>query len=268
MHRTASVLFESSHAAQMAFQYLNGLRLGGSVVRAGFSLGVSEPALQSLAAADDGEIVDSHRPALAKHARMSDLVDELNGGVSLSAEARASLMEKLKACYRGESDLLDDGDADHAISDGPKQRDTRAGSSGERHAPLEGLPGVISSLVPFVPSRVVVLKNAFRPPLGSREEALALFQDIAQECLKAGPVANLALDPEGDGLVFVRFETVFAAQSAITLLNGRFYDRAKIAAMFYPEVLMKAGTDISPADDQERSALPSRSLPSPSPPSH
>jgi len=59
-----------------------------------------------------------------------------------------------------------------------------------------------------------------------------LEDDVRQECEeKYGEVVHIAVDPTGDGEIYVKFKTVDGGEKAMKGLNGRYFDGKQISAM-------------------------------------
>lgn len=58
-----------------------------------------------------------------------------------------------------------------------------------------------------------------------------LEDDVKEECQnKYGTVVHIALDPNTQGDIYVKFETVQGGENAIKGLNGRFFGGRQITA--------------------------------------
>lgn len=201
-------------------------------MRVGMSLPMTEECLQHLQLNEHHEAVDSHSPVLRHSAKLNDLSSD--GGVAMTPEKRLALMEKLRACYDKSAPTSSSSDSTSSSSSSLSQTPSQ---DFPPFAPHAGLPGVIANLVPFKPSRSIFLRNLFSPPLLDPLLASEIEEDVREECASFGPVVDVFLDPLSDGHLFVKFETVIAAQNAIQRLNGRLFDGLVVSAMFYPEPL-------------------------------
>ncbi|KAK9472801.1 uncharacterized protein V1510DRAFT_445035 [Dipodascopsis tothii] len=199
-------LRESSEAALE----LNGFKLGGRPIRVGLGNEKinSEPPQTIIsrlnAPSSHGPTLDTrvnfksrddHKPT---GALASALDDADVSGVSFNPVSRESLMKKL---MRKEDAL--------PVPDGPR----RAAA-----APA--------------PSRCVVLSNMFD---AAEEEGsdwvTELEEDVKAECEeKYGRVAHIAVDPNSQGEIFVKFDTLAGGEKAIQGLNGRFFGGRQISA--------------------------------------
>ncbi|GME25034.1 rna splicing factor [Neofusicoccum parvum] len=81
-------------------------------------------------------------------------------------------------------------------------------------------------------SRCVVLKNMFDPTEEEGEIWMKeLEDDVKEECQeKYGTVVHIALDPNTQGDIYVKFDTVQGGENAIKGLNGRFFGGRQITA--------------------------------------
>jgi RNA-binding protein 39 len=48
------------------------------------------------------------------------------------------------------------------------------------------------------------------------------------ECRKFGEVRHIAVDPDSDGHIYLKFDSIKAAQRAIDGLNGRYFAKRQV----------------------------------------
>ncbi|KZT57131.1 splicing factor, CC1-like protein [Calocera cornea HHB12733] len=146
-----------------------------------------------------------------RYQSQSDSLDESGGG-NLNAASRQALMQKL------------------ARIDPPKATTT----------PMANLPKVAMQ------SRSVLLRNMFREPEQEAADngpnwAKELTDDVKQECAdKYGPVDFIKLEPDSQGEIYVKFQTIEAASKAVEGLNGRYFGGQAIQAAFISDAILQA----------------------------
>lgn len=81
-------------------------------------------------------------------------------------------------------------------------------------------------------SRCVLLRNMFDPAEEEGENWIKeLEEDVRQECEeKYGHVVHIALDPNSQGDIYLKFDRVQGGENAIKGLNGRFFGGRQISA--------------------------------------
>jgi len=106
------------------------------------------------------------------------------------------------------------------------------GANDKRHtvqvsAPTKPLPVNVPQA-----SRCVVLRNMFDPSEEEGDEWIKeLEDDVRAECeTKYGHVVHIALDPNTQGDIYVKFDRVQGGENAIQGLNGRFFGGRQISA--------------------------------------
>lgn len=140
------------------------------------------------------------------------------GGMKLSAQSRANLMNRLAA---------------NAGIEVPKMPDfAKSVASPVETDETELMQGVLGPASP-IPTPCVLLKNAFDPaqetePCWNED----IQSDIRDECSKFGRVLFLHLDKDSKGCVYIKFDNVQAAVAAQKTLHGRWYNQRKLYADF------------------------------------
>lgn len=155
----------------------------------------------------------------------SALDDTDVAGVNFSNYSRDALMRKL------------------ARTDEPAESKDQQRKAAKPKEPAKPLPVSVSQA-----SRCVLLRNMFDPAeyvtncstmfianIPAREEGDAwvkeLEDDVKAECeSKYGKVVHIALDPNTQGDIYLKFDRVSGGEAAIQGLNGRFFGGRQISA--------------------------------------
>ncbi|KAG0135289.1 hypothetical protein HOY82DRAFT_632249 [Tuber indicum] len=116
-----------------------------------------------------------------------------------------------------------------------KKTKSPAASNGKDLPLRQKLPEKVTKTLPLdVPmaSRCVVLKNMFDPAEETGDAWIKdLEDDVKTECEnKYGHVVHIALDPNSQGEIYIKFEKVQGGEKAIQGLNGRFFGGRRISA--------------------------------------
>ncbi|CAG8451566.1 13186_t:CDS:10, partial [Acaulospora colombiana] len=126
-------------------------------------------------------------------------------GLALNAQSRVELMQKLAR----DTDLIAPTTAP-VLSEPPKPVQPRVN-----------------------PTRCVLLKNMFNPEDETESNwAEELEDDVKTECEKFGTVVHISVDKESEGDIYMKFDSVPAAQNAVNGLNGRWFGGNQISAVF------------------------------------
>jgi len=106
------------------------------------------------------------------------------------------------------------------------------GAGQDRPRPVEKAPPKPLPVSVNMASRCVVLKNMFDPAEESGENWVKdLEEDVKAECEnKYGKVVHIAVDPNSQGEIYVKFDRVSGGEKAIQGLNGRFFGGRRISA--------------------------------------
>jgi RNA-binding protein 39 len=141
-------------------------------------------------------------------------------GVALTAQSRAALMTKLG---RG------------TFMPGIQQLD--AGLS-----LIPGLlpqPGAPSISAPMIqPTTCVVVKNMFDPKTETEGFEHDIREDVEEECKQFGRIKHIFVDKSSaQGVVYLRFDSISAAQQCIKQFNGRWFASRQISADFVADSL-------------------------------
>ncbi|KAL1929851.1 hypothetical protein VTP01DRAFT_1005 [Rhizomucor pusillus] len=143
------------------------------------------------------------------------LDDDETAGLALNSLSRAELMQKLAA---RRTDVMEDN---------PPPRPEPA-------APAR--PNI-----PMKAVRTIMLDNMFNPAEETDPDWVKdLEADVKQECLQFGDVEHIHVNEDSLGEVYLKFDSVGAAEKAINALNGRWFGGKKISAVFVPEAIYNA----------------------------
>ncbi|XP_073022259.1 uncharacterized protein [Primulina eburnea] len=160
-------------------------------------------------------------------ANITDLDDDDGSGLSLNAQSRALLMQKLDRTGTVSSRGL-------SLPSAPLGLSSAHGPPGLAAAVLS-IPAVTGpSIDPVgVPSECLLLKNMF----DTQSEAETNFdldvkEDVQDECSKFGKLKHIYVDKDSAGCVFLRFENTQSSTAAQRALHGRWFAGKMITASF------------------------------------
>ncbi|KAE9608727.1 putative splicing factor, RBM39, splicing factor RBM39, linker [Lupinus albus] len=164
-------------------------------------------------------------------AKSADFDDD-EGGLSLNAQSRAMLMQKLDrsglASSIGLPIVNGSAPAQQAIS-------LPIGNPGMVPAtvlPSQFMPTPVAEPVGN-PSECLLLKNMFDPMTETEPDFdLDIKDDVQEECSKHGRVKHIYVDKRSAGFVYLRFETVEAASAAQREMHNRWFARRLISAVY------------------------------------
>jgi len=218
------VEFQSIADAQKAVSHLNGFDLAG------------QPLKVELMAPPAGAMPVTGGPA-------TEMLDDNElGGVHVSAQSRASLMQKLAR----NTDLV--GQQPPVGMGPPPGLPPGAlpppGMMPPSHPPPPvGVPGAFMPAGQAAPSQYLLLNNMFDP---AKEEDvdfhLDIQEDVKEECEgKFGQVVLVVADKANpNGLVYLQFDGVDSAVKAQAGLQGRFFAGKMISATYLAESVFHA----------------------------
>jgi RNA-binding protein 23/39 len=200
----ARVRYESVDSAIAAQVYTNGMSLCRVPIVVAFDIG-GDMSLATRASAKLNGAPKNNTP------RVNDLTDNGQGLVPLTNERRADLMAKLAGASTGA---------------------TAEGEPTSRNQPI-----IMASGCP--PSPCLMLRHMFDPAKEEEEDFDADIElDVREECEQQfGKVVHIFVDKNSMGTVYLRLESVEAAERARLKLNGRLFDGNHIAADFLPLAL-------------------------------
>ncbi|OVA00238.1 RNA recognition motif domain [Macleaya cordata] len=168
-------------------------------------------------------------------ANAADFDDDDGGGLSLNAQSRAMLMQKLDRTGIATSIA---GSLGVPLVNGPASNQQTVG------LPINVQAGVAPALPALVatspasepvgnPSECLLLKNMFDPTTETEPDFdVDIKEEVYEECSGFGPVKHIYVDKHSAGYVYLRFETVAAAASAQRAMHMRWFARRLISAIF------------------------------------
>lgn len=169
-----------------------------------------------------------------------DLDDDDGGGLSLNAQSRALLMQKLDRSGTASSTGLT---AAATIPGAASVISPLVAPLVQGSVPaVAGLPGAVilpvvnipTALDPVgVPSECLLLKNMFDPKTETEPDFdLDIKEDVQEECSKFGKLRHIFVDKNSSGFVYLRFENTQGAMNAQRALHGRWFAGNMITATY------------------------------------
>ncbi|EOA32736.1 hypothetical protein CARUB_v10016041mg [Capsella rubella] len=206
----------------------NALNLNGQLEIAGRAIKVS-------AVTDQTEV-----PEAGQTQTTGDLDDDDGGGLSLNAQSRALLMQKLDRSGTASSTGLTTAASIHGgvSTISPLAAPALLQGSFPAVAGLAGagiIPGVIPAVLDPVgiPSECLLLKNMFDPSTETEPHFDEdIKEDVKEECSKFGQLDHIYVDKNSVGFVYLRFENTQAAMGAQRALHGRWFAGKMITATY------------------------------------
>ncbi|XP_028765957.1 RNA-binding protein 39 isoform X2 [Neltuma alba] len=177
--------------------------------------------------------VTDHVGSQDTNAKTADFDDD-EGGLTLNAQSRALLMQKLD---RSGIATSIGGSAGVPIVNGsfPAQQSVSLPSApGLMPTPTPPTQIVPSTVVEPAgsPSECLLLKNMFDPTTETEPDFdIDIKEDVEEECSKFGRVKHIYVDKSA-GFVYLRFESVEAASAAQRAMHMRWFARRLISAIF------------------------------------
>ncbi|XP_008784182.2 RNA-binding protein 39-like [Phoenix dactylifera] len=163
-------------------------------------------------------------------ANAADFEDDDGGCLSLNAQSRALLMQRLDRTGTASSIA---GSLGVPVLNGaaPNQQASSLPMNGQVRVSAV-LPTLASPLTEAIgePSECVILKNMFDP--GTEMDPDFDLDEVEEECSKFGPVKHIYVDKNSLGHVYLRFDSVAAAASCVRAMHMRWYARRSISAAF------------------------------------
>ncbi|GMP32811.1 hypothetical protein CsSME_00006398 [Camellia sinensis var. sinensis] len=167
-------------------------------------------------------------------AKAADFDDDDGGGLSLNAQSRALLMQKLDRSGTATSIAGSLGVPVNGATS--NQQAITLPISGQSAVLAPALPALVTSVASEPigkPSECLLLKNMFDPATETEPDFdLDITEDVQEECSNYGRVKHIYVDKNSAGYVYLRFETVEAAASAQRAMHKRWFARRLISAMF------------------------------------
>ncbi|CAE5985469.1 unnamed protein product [Arabidopsis arenosa] len=216
----------------------NALNLNGQLEIAGRAIKVS-------AVTDQTEV-----PEAGQTQTTGDLDDDDGGGLSLNAQSRALLMQKLDRSGTASSTGLTTAASIHGGVSTISSLAAPALVQGSfpAVAGLAGagiIPGVIDPV--GVPSECLLLKNMFDPSTETEDDFdKDIEEDVKEECSKFGNLNHIYVDKNSIGFVYLRFENAQAAIGAQRALHGRWFAGKMITATYMTTEVYEAKFPESP----------------------
>ncbi|AEC06559.1 Splicing factor, CC1-like protein [Arabidopsis thaliana] len=206
----------------------NALNLNGQLEIAGRAIKVS-------AVTDQTEV-----PEAGQTQTTGDLDDDDGGGLSLNAQSRALLMQKLDRSGTASSTGLTTAASFNGGVSTISSLAAPALVQGSFPA-VAGLAGsgIIPGVIPAgfdpigVPSECLLLKNMFDPSTETEDDFDEdIKEDVKEECSKFGKLNHIFVDKNSVGFVYLRFENAQAAIGAQRALHGRWFAGKMITATY------------------------------------
>ncbi|KAI8017649.1 RNA-binding protein 39 [Camellia lanceoleosa] len=167
-------------------------------------------------------------------AKAADFDDDDGGGLSLNAQSRALLMQKLDRSGTATSIAGSLGVPVNGATS--NQQAITLPISGQSAVLAPALPALVTSVASEPigkPSECLLLKNMFDPATETEPDFdLDITEDVQEECSNYGRVKHIYVDKNSAGYVYLRFETVEAAASAQRAMHKRWFARRLISAVF------------------------------------
>uniref|UniRef100_A0A1J3JPF3 RNA-binding protein 39 n=1 Tax=Noccaea caerulescens TaxID=107243 RepID=A0A1J3JPF3_NOCCA len=194
------------------------LSLNGTVEIAGRTIKVSS--------------VSDHVAGQDSNPKSADFDDDDGGGLSLNAQSRALLMQKLDRTGMVTSNM--------GLLGVPARNGTALQQAGMNPGfrasvlPTTAIPSFVAEPV-GQPSECLLLKNMFDPATEEEPDFdVEIEEDVKEECSKYGRVNHIYVDKNSAGLVYLRFESVQAAVTAQREMHMRWFAQKMISATFMP----------------------------------
>ncbi|CAL1379909.1 unnamed protein product [Linum trigynum] len=170
-------------------------------------------------------------------AKSADFDDDDGGGLSLNAQSRAMLMQKLD---RSGIATSISGSLGVTMLNGSAQNSQTMALQVNGHPALGGaLPVHVLPSPAYEsignPSECLLLKNMFDPSTETEPDFdVDIKDDVEEECSKYGHVKHIYVEKNSAGFVYLRFDTVEAAARAQAAMHMRWFARRSISATFMP----------------------------------
>jgi RNA-binding protein 39 len=180
--------------------------------------------------------VTDHVGAQDTGAKTADFDDDDGGGLSLNAQSRALLMQKLDRSGIATS-IAGSLGVPMLNGSAPNPQAISLPVNGQAAVSVPALPG---QTIPTPatepvgsPSECLLLKNMFDPATEMDPDYdMDIKEDVEEECSKYGRVRHVHVDKDSAGFVYLRFETVEGAMAAQSAMHLRWFARRLISALF------------------------------------
>ncbi|KAL6225398.1 hypothetical protein ACLB2K_004248 [Fragaria x ananassa] len=178
--------------------------------------------------------VTDHVGSQEAGAKTADFDDDDGGGLSLNAQSRALLMQKLDRTGTATSIA---GSLGVPVLNGSatNQRAVNLPMNGQTTLSAPFLPArVMPTAEPIGnPSECLLLKDMFDPATEMEPDFdVDIKDDVEEECSKYGRVKHIYVEKNSAGFVYLRFETVEAAAAAQRAMHLRWFAGRQISALF------------------------------------
>nr|QMV47679.1 squamosa-binding protein-like 39 [Paeonia suffruticosa] len=193
--------------------------------------------------------VTDHVGAQDTGAKAADFDDDDGGGLSLNAQSRAMLMQKLDRTGIATS-IVGSLGVPMLNGSAPSQQAASFPFGGQVGVSGQTLQAQVVASQAFEPvgspSECLLLKNMFDPATEMEPDFdLDIKEEVEEECSSFGQVKHIFVDKNTAGFVYLRFGSVEAAVKAQQAMHKRWYARRLISALFMPtyeyEVKFKSG---------------------------
>ncbi|XP_068334182.1 uncharacterized protein [Pyrus communis] len=177
--------------------------------------------------------VTDHVGSQEAGAKSADFDDDDGGGLSLNAQSRALLMQKLDRTGIATSIAGSIG-VPGLNGAAPNQRAVTLPINGQAAVSAPILPAAVAVNEPVGnPSECLLLKNMFDPAAEREPDFdVDIKEDVEEECSKYGRVKHIYVDKNSAGFVYLRFEAVEAAAAAQRAMHLRWFAGRLISALF------------------------------------
>ncbi|CAN1199327.1 RNA-binding protein 39 [Linum perenne] len=164
-------------------------------------------------------------------AKSADFDDDDGGGLSLNAQSRAMLMQKLDRSGIATSVPMLNGSAQTPQTMTlPINGQAALGGA----LPVHVLPAPAYQSI-GKPSECLLLQNMFDPSTETEPDFdLDIKDDVEEECSKYGRVKHIYVEKNSAGFVYLRFDTMEGAARAQAAMHMRWFARRSISATFMP----------------------------------
>ncbi|XP_059431392.1 uncharacterized protein LOC132164897 [Corylus avellana] len=180
--------------------------------------------------------VTDHVGAQDTGAKTADFDDDDGGGLSLNAQSRALLMQKLDRSGIATS-IAGSLGVPMLNGSAPNPQAISLPVNGQAAVsvpalPVQAIPTPATEPVGS-PSECLLLKNMFDPATEMDPDFdMDIKEDVEEECSKYGRVRHAHVDKNSAGFVYLRFETVEGAMAAQSAMHLRWFARRLISALF------------------------------------
>lgn len=169
-------------------------------------------------------------------AKAADFDDDDGGGLSLNAQSRALLMQKLDRTGIASS-IAGSLGVPMLNGSAPNQQAISLSINGQTAVSAPALPTQVvtspASEPVGTPTECLLLKNMFDPATEIDPDFdLDIKEEVQEECSNFGRVKHIYVEKHSAGYVYLRFETVEAAVTAQRAMHMRWFARRLISAIF------------------------------------